>query len=187
MISPITVLLINLIIIIYGLRIIWDHDGPRIKTCFFIRFKANAIYRKLEAKYNAKYPCSMYDVYSELPIPELKSGSAYIFVTDNAFRIVSCRNTNLNIELPFSDVVCHYSYDAGTTSNHHHRYRIQLRIASSDAIHKLSFFTLPSELSEFKFSKQHFDRVTGKSLYDFIYANFTHQDEYKALNPHVEL
>ncbi len=177
--------LIYTFVLLVNIFIFHKHYGERIKNAFFIKFRAMPIYNKLEAKYNAKHPTIMNEIYS--PFDELSifdNYKAFFFATDNCFKIVSLKRPELNIEIPFSGVICHHSVIHREKRDTHYRTLFQLCILI-DGVPK--WFGFRNLRYNHKIDKKYGNRLNGKDLYKFICENFMNEDEYKALNPHIEL
>ena len=163
----------------------WLAFGDRIKPYFLIRFSMLPTYKKLEAKYNAKYPTIMNEIYS--PFDELSifdNYKAFFFATDNCFKIISPKRPELKIEIPFSNILCHRNYIHNEKRNTHYTILFQLCIDIADTPKWLTFENLSYN---HKIDKKYGNRLNGKDLYKFICENFMNEDEYKVLNPHIEL
>ncbi len=185
-IYAIIILLIYAIIFFGYIYFLWnDYVKNILRKFFFIKFRALAVYNKLEERYNAKYPTIMNEIYS--PFEELSvfdNCKAFFFVSDNCFRIISPKRPELNTIIPFSDVICHHSVIQGEKRNTHYKTLFQLCILINGAPKWLGFENLPYN---HKIDKKYGNRLNGKDLYNFICENFMNEDEYKAKNPHVEL
>lgn len=177
--------LIYTLVLLVNIFIFCKHYGERIKNAFFIKFRAIPIYNKLEEKYNAKYPTIMNDIYS--PFDELSvfdNRKAFFGVSDNCFRIVSLKRSDLNIEIPFSDIICHHAVIFHEKTDPRYTIIFQLRFPVNGIPKWLTFENLSYN---HKIDKKYGNRLNGKDLYNFICENFMQKDEYKALNPHIEL
>ena len=173
--------ILRVVLLIVGVAyILWLVFGEQMKQYLLL-----PTYKKLEKKYNAKYPTIMNEIYS--PFDELSvfdDSKAFFLVSDNCFRIVSLKRPDLNIEIPFYNILCHRNYILDEKTDTHYKTLFQLCILINGVPKWLGFKNLPYN---HKIDKKYGNRLNGKDLYNFICEKFMHKDEYKAQNPNVEL
>jgi len=137
---------------------------PKIECKRYIQNEVLPMFEKIETLYGAQYTTVMYEI--RLPIKGLEysdSKTAYIFVANEAFHIVSSFRPELHIILPFSEIDGHKCFLDG---NHHDSGDYYFQVKHTPEEYCLAFKTIPNDLCK------NDKRYNGAALYEFITTNF---------------
>lgn len=130
----------------------------------YINTEVLPMFEKLEALYGAQYITVMYDI--RLTIKGLEysdSKTAYIFVANDAFHIVSSYRPEVHIILPYLEIEGHKCFLDG---NHYDSGDYYFQIKHIHEEYWLAFKTIPYDLCK------NDNRFNGADLYQFVTTKF---------------
>ena len=158
---------ISFMIIFYIIRLM---KRKEIACKKYIKKEVLPMFEKLERLYGAECITVMYEIRGTIAnISKSDSKTAYIFVANEAFHIVSSYRPEFHIILPFSEIEGHICYFRG---NYYDSGDYVFQIRPKSEKYSLVFETIPHDL----YSKD--KRFSGQELYEFVTSNFPQVSPY---------
>lgn len=141
---------------------------------FLIKREVFPMYKKLEKEYNAKWPAVMkHIIFGEFPeLCGLDNKTAYFFVQGETFRIISIARDDLDMTIPFSDVLYQNCYIGGSSYEDAY-WNFDFLIKYNGEERFLRFQNIKHECRK----RGYDDRPRLFGLYNFIRENFPEDKE----------